>query len=317
MNENRTGIHPETERKLTGGIVMKFGGASLRNSESVRESCQAVGYFIDQNYSPVVVVSAAQGITDLLRAVYDNRGNTNVTSEIFRSIVELQTDIVIGLGMDRDNTLTTLKNVYKDCVNLSNQVFNPDSSSQPYAIYDQIVATGEKMSAHTVAGYMASQGRATFALSSEHIVITDDNFGGARPDRDATKIRAQGIIRGAVRRRGDRTPIITGFIGATQEGAITTLGSNSSDHSAVLFAEALDLHDVFFMKDVDGLFKSTQQIGDPHSLIDTISIQDLAKIPGHDKILCENVKKIALESNIRLHILNYQRPDRIGTTITP
>ena len=48
-------------------------------------------------------------------------------------------------------------------------------------------------------------------------------------------------------------PVVTGFIGATEEGVLTTLGRGGSDYSATILGAALDADEVIIWTDVDGL----------------------------------------------------------------
>ena len=53
-----------------------------------------------------------------------------------------------------------------------------------------------------------------------------------------------------------KTQIITGFIGSTEEGEITTLGRNGSDYTATLFGTALNANSIEIWSDVDGVLST-------------------------------------------------------------
>src|SRR6185436_3002707 len=48
-------------------------------------------------------------------------------------------------------------------------------------------------------------------------------------------------------------PVVTGFIGADEQGNIPTLGRNGSDYSAALFGVAVAAAEIQIWKDVDGI----------------------------------------------------------------
>jgi len=53
---------------------------------------------------------------------------------------------------------------------------------------------------------------------------------------------------------------VTGFIGATPEGALTTLGRGGSDYSATILGAALDADEVIIWTDVDGLLTADPRL---------------------------------------------------------
>jgi bifunctional aspartokinase / homoserine dehydrogenase 1 len=66
--------------------------------------------------------------------------------------------------------------------------------------------------------------------------------------------------------------VVTGFIGATAEGVLTTLGRGGSDYSATILGAALDADEVTIWTDVDGLMTadptpSAGCVHDPRNLL--------------------------------------------------
>ena len=55
-------------------------------------------------------------------------------------------------------------------------------------------------------------------------------------------------------------PVITGFIGKTQEEEITTIGRGGSDYTATLLGACLNFDEIWIMTDVDGLLSTDPRI---------------------------------------------------------
>ena len=72
----------------------------------------------------------------------------------------------------------------------------------------------------------------------------------AADGRDARRRRRRGC--GRCIARGE-IPVVTGFIGATADGVLTTLGRGGSDYSASIVGAALDADEVWIWTDVDGV----------------------------------------------------------------
>ena len=66
------------------------------------------------------------------------------------------------------------------------------------------------------------------------------------------------------------TPVVTGFIGATSDGVITTLGRGGSDYSAAILSAAVHADDVWIWTDVDGVMTA-----DPRLVEDALTIPDI------------------------------------------
>ena len=56
-------------------------------------------------------------------------------------------------------------------------------------------------------------------------------------------------------------PVVTGFIGANEEGVLTTLGRGGSDYSATILGAALDADEVVIWSDVPGLTDRRSEAG--------------------------------------------------------
>src|SRR2546428_12568837 len=94
-----------------------------------------------------------------------------------------------------------------------------------------------------------------------------------------------------------RSPVVTGFRGATQDGTCTTLGRGGSDYSATIIGAALDADEVWIWSDVDGVMTDDPRLGPGARIIPEISYREShelwffgPKVP-HPKTLHPVIKK--------------------------
>ena len=118
-------------------------------------------------------------------------------------------------------------------------------------LLDAISGTGEMLAAPLVAAAIAARGTASSSVDATELIVTTDQFGGAEPLMDATREKS-GARLGPLLATGE-IPVATGFIGATSDGVLTTLGRGGSDYSASILGAALDADEVWIWTDVDGV----------------------------------------------------------------
>ena len=123
-------------------------------------------------------------------------------------------------------------------------------NASPEAI-DQIISTGERLAARIVAALLRQNNLRGVAIDASDVIITDEVFGNATPNLSLTRERIDThliplLSRGII-------PVITGFIGATPKGKITTLGRGGSDYTASILAACSDAREVWVWTDVDGM----------------------------------------------------------------
>src|SRR5208283_1569353 len=181
---------------------------------------------------------------------------------------------------------------------------------------DAISSLGERLSAPMVAGAVRELGLKSEAVEATQLIITDAFHGGAEPDmgltRDASQARLRPLLDAGV------VPIVTGFIGATPAGQLTTLGRGGSDYSATILGAALDAEEVIIWTDVDGVLTADPRLVSEAQTIPVISYREAAELAYFGaKVLHPKTLKPVVQAAIPVWIRNSFQPDRLGTQITP
>ncbi len=291
-------------------IVMKFGGTSVGNANQIRRVAEIVKANLDR--SPAVVVSAVGGITNKFFALKE---------------LLLQPSKRVEAAAKREEILNVHREILKD-LSLSEDLVEPlfkefeDLNRGMWLIrectprtMDYFVSFGERLSSRIVAAHLDSIGIPAQAFEAPDIgMITDDNFGGAKP-LPGYERRIQEALTGI-----DKVPVITGYIGKCQidkeRTAITTLGRGGSDYTAALFGAALGAEEIQIWTDVDGVLTADPRIVEDAYCLKKLSFKEASELAFYGaKVLHPSTMNPARQHGISIRVLNTNRPEYEGTQI--
>ena len=129
----------------------------------------------------------------------------------------------------------------------------------PVRALDMTASFGERLSALIVAAYLARTHPAAF-VDARDFLVTDDQFTHANVIFKKTNRRTRAYFSQMFRRSGRTVPIVTGFIGATEDGQTTTIGRNGSDYSAAIVGSAVGASMIEIWTDVDGVLSADPRV---------------------------------------------------------
>src|SRR4029077_13358713 len=141
---------------------------------------------------------------------------------------------------------------------------------------DAISSLGERLCAPTFACALAGLGVKSRAIAATELIVTDTFHGGAEPRMDLTSTRCENVLRPLLAESS--VPVVTGFIGATAEGVLTTLGRGGSDYSATILGAALGADEVIIWTDVDGVLTADPRLVPDARTIPEISYREAAEL---------------------------------------
>ena len=231
-------------------VVHKFGGASVKNSEAVRN----VGTLLDQNLqgSAVVVVSAMGKTTNELEnvlGVLTKEGFVSAQSQM-NSIIDAHEAIARELGINVD-----LRVIFESALKTANELEDED------ARYDALVAAGEDASTRVLSGYLTTKNVDVKWSDARDIILTDAKHRSARVNERLIYENGAGL-RKSLSEIANRIIVTQGFIGRCPTGRTTTLGREGSDYSAALLACAIGAKEVVIWKDVPGMLNADPRVFD-------------------------------------------------------
>jgi aspartate kinase len=180
---------------------------------------------------------------------------------------------------------------------------------------DKILAYGELLSSALVADALAERDVPARMLDAREFIITDDRFGGASPLFDITNAKTRAVIGPVI--EAAEVAVIQGFIGATREGATTTLGFEGSDYTAAIVGAAMGAGDIQIWKDVSGLMTTDPRIFAAAHTVKACTFAEAADLTYFGaKVLHPKAIHPAARQNIPVHIYNSKKPEAAGTSIS-
>src|SRR3989338_8384838 len=143
-------------------------------------------------------------------------------------------------------------------------------------------------------------------------MVTDGNFGNAeilQTTYGAIAAAVKGIPAGVI-------PILTGFIGKTSEGEVTTLGRGGSDYTAAIYGAALNSEEIQIWTDVDGVMTADPKIVPDARTVDVVSFEEASELAYFGaKVLHPKTIAPAMNREIPVRVLNTFNPSGKGTLI--
>jgi aspartate kinase len=137
---------------------------------------------------------------------------------------------------------------------------------------DLLLSCGEAIACAIFAELLTSWGAEAQAMTGGQAgLVTDANFGDAKIVRVAPENVLMLLERGVI-------PVITGFQGVTESGAVTTLGRGGSDLSAIALGAALGSEVVEIFTDVSGVMTGDpRRIAGAHT-IDRVNYAEMVEL---------------------------------------
>jgi len=179
---------------------------------------------------------------------------------------------------------------------------------------DAISSLGERMNARIVAARLRQMGLRSEAVDATELIVTDRRFQQATPLMDLTRARTQARLLPLL--EVGVVPVVTGFMGATEDGITTTLGRGGSDYSAAILGVALDADEVWTWTDVDGVLTTDPRIVPDARVIPVLSYSEVAELAYFGaKILHPKTISPVVERGIPLWVKNTFNPTCLGTRI--
>jgi aspartokinase/homoserine dehydrogenase 1 len=297
--------------------VMKFGGTSVGDASCIGRVVEIVRA-ASRESNVVVVVSAMSGVTNKLveAASQLEAGNGKRVATIFKELRERHDAVISALihsAAARTLIDPKIQEIFQEGESLCRGILLRELT-QP--IRDAIASLGERLSAPLIAAALVEKGVASQSIEATELVVTNSDHGGAEPRTELTRERCEARLRPLLQQ--GIIPVVTGFIGATTEGVLTTLGRGGSDYSATILSAALDADEVIIWTDVDGLMTADPRLVPGACTIPEISYREAAELAYFGaKVLHPKTLRPLMQTGIPLWILNTFSPERRGTRITP
>jgi bifunctional aspartokinase / homoserine dehydrogenase 1 len=298
--------------------VMKFGGTSVGNVSCIRKVLEIIRAAL-RDGNIVVVVSAMSGVTDNLikgveMAESGDRDRVAFILQELRNQHETVAQALILSDEARTQVIAKIQQIFQEADHLCQGTILLGELT--LKVRDTIASFGERLSAPLVAAALTDCGVASEAIDATELVVTDANHGAAEPIMDLTRERCEARLRSLLDK--GIVPVVTGYIGATREGVLTTLGRGGSDYSATILGSVLDAKEIIIWTDVNGILTADPRLVTGARTIPEISYREAAELAHFGaKVLHPKTLRPVMQSNIPVWIRNTFSPEGPGTKITP
>ncbi len=288
--------------------VYKFGGASVRNADGVRNLANIVAGEDDL----FIIVSAMGKTTNALERVFGHmqKGEKEEANNEIKQVQEYHAEIIDELwGEHTDLNEVTL--LFGQLRNIVNDIVYRKSDAELW--YDTIVAFGELISTTIISKYLNHIGTRNRWLDMRTTLLTNQRHKDANVNIKASTMR----LRSALENTGVGVFVGQGFIGGAPDGTTTTLGREGSDYSAAVVAHILNAESMSVWKDVDGVLNADPKIFKDAIKIDALNYLDTIELAysGAQIIHPKTIKPLQ-NKNIPLFVRPFGDKTKPGTVIS-
>ncbi|MBX2959283.1 MAG: aspartate kinase [Flavobacteriales bacterium] len=291
--------------------VFKFGGASVKNADAVKNVGKIISLFNDDL---TVVISAMDKTTNALEKVVESYMNND--GKVFEHLQEVKDFHHNIMNQLFDNTNHPIyEDIHNTFVEIEWEI--EESPERPYDyVYDQIVSIGEVLSTKIVSAYLNSIGINNNWFDIRNVIRTDNTHRDARIDWEITEQLAQEQLLKKLNPNSKTIIITQGFIGSSSENFTTTLGREGSDFSAGILAYCLNAENVTIWKDVPGMLNADPKFFNDTKKLNNISYREAIELAyyGASVIHPKTIKPLQ-NKNIPLYVKSFVNPNEPGTLI--
>lgn len=290
--------------------VFKFGGASVKDAEAVKNVAEILKKFAAKE--TVVVISAmgktTNGLEELVKAFFYKTGQTEA---VLQKIKDYHFNIIKELFPNKNHPFY---NEIENCFVEINWIIEDEPLPDYNQVYDQIVCMGEIISTKIISAYLNEKSIKNKWLDARGVIQTDNTYREGKVNYEASEPLVKSELIPLLKEY--KIVLTQGFIGGTSENFTTTLGREGSDYTAALLAYFIDAENVTIWKDVPGVlnadpkwFKNTKKIG-ALTYHDAIEFTYYGATVIHPKTI-----KPLQNKNIPLFVKSFLKPEDSGTVI--
>ncbi len=286
--------------------IFKFGGASVKDAEGVRNVVSVLEKVGLEN--TLLVVSAMGKTTNAMEAVVDAYfENEAELDDKIQFVADYHKAIINQLFEAKNHgihhRLNTLIEEFRG--------FLLWNKSPKYAfVYDQVVGYGELISTSILSAYLEEVGIENTWLDVRELIKTDSDYRDAKVNWEVTEqnIKAQVHPR--------KLSIVQGFLGSDENNFTTTLGREGSDYTAAILGYCLNANSVTIWKDVPGVLNADPRHFQDTQKLEQISYREDIELAFYGaSVIHPKTLQPLQRKEIPLHVKSFLQPLESGTTV--
>ena len=303
-----------------GTLVMKFGGTSVGSAMAIQQVIKIVQAEVQNWDHLMVVTSAMSGVTDsLVQLVNSAIQHDTQTIDEQLGILRNRHQEIARVFIDEAENPALIEKVDAQIEELLDQLKATCQAiiTQGKAngrLRDALLSMGERFMARVLSAILQGSDISATPIDASDILVTNNRHQNAQPIFDLSQKNVTKIIHPLL--ENNRVPVVTGYIGATIDGDITTLGRGGSDYSATYLARLLDADEVWIWTDVNGVMSADPRKIKKAQVMASISYEAVSEFAHFGaKVLHPRAVEPLIEPQIPLRVCNTFDSEVDGTQI--
>ena len=287
--------------------IYKFGGASVKDSDGVKNLVNILNYLGQQQ--TLIVISAMGKTTNslelLVKNYFDNKDDLQYSlNEVFNFHNKILDDL---FKEDNHQIFSDVKEVFENLRGFLKRNKSPDYSF----VYDQVVSFGEILSTKIINSYLNYSNIRCNWVDARVLIKTDSKYRDANLNWEITKASISKNIDTKL------LNITQGFIASDANNFSTTLGREGSDYTAAIFAYCLNAESVTIWKDVPGVLNADPRVFKKPQLLNQISYTEAIELAFYGaSVIHPKTLQPLQKKEIPLYVKSFLNPEGKGTSIS-
>ncbi|AMC11150.1 aspartate kinase [Lutibacter profundi] len=287
--------------------IFKFGGASVKDAEGVRNVLRVLKH---EGFQKTLIIVSAMGkmtnaFENIVTAYYNKTNDLDQKIEFVRAF---HLKIVDELSFTKNNAIfIEVEKLFGEMIG-----FLITNKSKDYNfIYDQIVGFGELLSTKIIGAYLNKNNIENYWIDVRAYIKTDSNYRDAHVNWEQTTANILNLDK-------NQLCITQGFISgcSSKNNVTTTLGREGSDYSAAIFAYCLSAKSITIWKDVEGVFNANPSSFENTQLLQQISYSEAIEMAFYGaSVIHPKTLKPLENKNIPLYVRSFYNLEKKGTTV--
>ena len=287
--------------------IFKFGGASVKDSDGVKNLVKILNYLGQQQ--TLIVISAMGKTTNslelLVKNYFDNKDDLQYSlNEVFNFHNKILDDL---FKEDNHQIFSDVIEVFENLRGFLKRNKSPDYSF----VYDQVVSFGEILSTKIINSYLNYSNIRCNWVDARVLIKTDSKYRDANLNWEITKASISKNIDTKL------LNITQGFIASDANNFSTTLGREGSDYTAAIFAYCLNAESVTIWKDVPGVLNADPRVFKKPQLLNQISYTEAIELAFYGaSVIHPKTLQPLQKKEIPLYVKSFLNPEGKGTSIS-
>lgn len=283
--------------------VFKFGGASVKDAESVKNVAKVLETQGFENC--LLVVSAMGKTTNALEKVVEYYFKKQDYQNEIEKLKQSHLEITKGLFAENHSIFGEVALFFDDL-----EAFLRRNKSPNYNfVYDQVVSCGEMISSKILSEYLNDINFTNSWLDARDYIKTDDSYREGVVNWSSTEKNIQKLNK-------NQSYVTQGFIGSEENNFTVTLGREGSDYSAAIFAYCLNADAMTIWKDVPGVMTGDPRKFENVNLLSNISYEEAIEMAYYGaSVIHPKTLQPLKQKNIPFYVKSFVEPLKPGTKV--